>query len=176
MRFHLLAVALCAVCALTIGPAAFAGECDPAENAFCDCTSDSDCTDNDPLMAGLCRSGSCSNKFAPWAPWVSNVYGFCNAYVNGCRETSITVSKDGSSVEVRLTGPGRVKESECSLEVTIGGTSVESRSAERLADSVEACVHNAPVYFYETVKNAQEGTAYCCGYDWSYRPARRAGR
>jgi len=40
-----------------------------------------------------------------------------------------------------------------------GGWSVEAGTAGRIADTVQGCIHNAPVYFYSTMKAAKNGTA-----------------
>ena len=59
------------------------------------------------------------------------------------------------------------------IEVTVGSNGARSGSAERLADSVAACLHNAPVYFYKTAKAARKDSASCCSYDWNYKPSQR---
>ena len=158
---------------------AAAQECDPSENAFCKCQRDEDCINRSmPMMAGVCNpGGTCSNKFSPWVPRLAgSVHSFCNAYVNGCRSASLTLGKDGTQVRVAITGPGSATAEACSLEVSVGSSSVESGTAGRIADSEQGCVHNAPVYFYSTMKKAKNGTTSCCNYDWSYRPGSRASR
>ena len=93
-----------------------------------------------------------------------DVRAFCRAYVHGCSNASLTLTKGAKQVRVTIHGPGAFEEKSCTLEVAVGNTMVESGSADRIADSVEACVHNTPVYFYRTMKQAEEGVAFCCDY------------
>lgn len=156
-----------------------AEECDPATNDFCDCQTNSDCIDSgNSMMAGICGpANNCDNKFSPWVPRITGLGGFCGAYVNGCQKASITLSKDGKQVQVSITGPGAFTAEHCSLEVSVGDSAVESGSAAQIGDTVRTCTHNAPIYFYETMKTALEkGHPHCCGFDWSYRPRNRASR
>ena len=158
---------------------AVAQECDPSENSFCKCQRDEDCIQRSmPMMAGVCGpGGTCGNKFSPWTPQLTGgIDNFCYAYVHGCRPASLTVSKDGARVQVAITGPGASTAEECSLKVSLDKSGVESRTAGRIADTVEGCVHNAPIYFYSTMNAAKNGNASCCNYDWSYRPGSRASR
>ena len=181
MRRELGLIAMVAIAVAVFGAtAAAAQECDPSENAFCKCQRDEDCiSSSKAMMAGVCNpGGSCSNKFSPWVPQLTgNVYSFCNAYINGCQPASLTLSKDGIEAQVSIMGPGTGSTpEECGLEATVGGSSVKSGVAGRIADSLQGCVHNAPVYFYSTMKEAKNGQASCCNYDWSYRPGSRASR
>jgi hypothetical protein len=178
-RILALSAAVMMVVAVLGATHAAAQECDPSENPFCKCQRDEDCINRSmPMMAGVCSpGGTCSNKFSPWVPQLTgSVYAFCSAYVNGCSSASLTLSKDGTEVKVAITGPGAATAETCSLEVSVGGSSVEAGTAGRIADTVQGCVHNAPVYFYSTMKAAKNGSASCCSYDWSYRPGSRASR
>ena len=178
MRRELTVCAVIVMVMAVFGAAHATQECDPSANAFCKCQRDEDCINGGMLMmAGVCSDGTCSNKFSPWLPQLTgSVHSFCNAYVNGCQSASLNISKDGTQVKVAITGPGAATAGECSLEVSVGSSSVESGTAGRIADSVQGCVHNTPIYFYSTMKAAKKGTASCCRYDWGYRPGSRASR
>jgi hypothetical protein len=154
-RVLAIVIACCAMCVPS-----FAGEC----------RSDADCVvASKQSTAGVCESwGSesrCDHKSVPWIVTLSgDVHTFCRAYVHGCSNASLTLSKDGRQVRVTIKGPGAFKEKSCTLEVALDDSAVEAGTADRIADGIEACVHNAPVYFYRTMKKAVEGVAYCCGY------------
>lgn len=133
-----------------------------------ECSTDIDCVDRSAaLTAGLCSefAQACRNKSVPWTPLIrGNLTSFCSAYVNGCSAASIVLSKGGTTVDVRIEGPGAFKEKACTLEVTTGSTRVSSGSSGLIADSVQACVHNAPVYFFKSMDAAENGGGFCCGY------------
>ena len=133
-----------------------------------ECTTDLDCVERSrPKSAGLCSefAEACRNKSVPWTPLVrGNLTAFCSAYMNGCSGASITLSKGGTTVDVRIEGPGAFEPDSCTLEVSSGSSAVSCGSADRIADSVQACIHNAPIYFFKSVEAAEEGGGYCCGY------------
>lgn len=133
-----------------------------------ECKTDIDCVERSkPMTAGQCSEGSktCSNRSAPWTPQIlGNLTGFCSAYVNGCSSASITLSRGGTKVDVRIDGPGAFEAEACTLEVSSGSSSVSSGSAGRIADSVQACIHNAPVYFFKSMEAAEKGSNSCCSY------------
>ena len=133
-----------------------------------ECKTDLDCVDrSQPKTAGLCSefAESCDNKSAPWTPlFRGNLTSFCSAYVNGCSSASITLTSGGTKVDVRIEGPGAFEAESCTIEVSSGSSSVSSGSAGRIADSVQACLHNAPVYFFRSMEAAQKGSNSCCGY------------
>ena len=133
-----------------------------------ECTTDMDCVNrSEALTAGLCSefTQSCDNESVPWTPLIrGNLTSFCGAYVHGCSAASIVLSKGATKVDVRIEGPGAFKEKACTLEVTTGSTSVSSGSSGLIADSVQACLHNAPVYFFRSMDAAENGGGFCCGY------------
>jgi len=133
-----------------------------------ECKTDIECVDrSQPMTAGLCSefAESCHNKAAPWTPLIrGNLTSFCSAYVNGCSGASITLSRGGTKVDVLIDGPGAFEPEACTLEVSSESSSVSSGSAGRIADSVQACIHNAPVYFFKSMEAAEQGRNSCCGY------------
>lgn len=135
-----------------------------------ECKADAECVvASKPSTAGVCEvwgpRSRCGHKSVPWVAELSgDLPNFCRAYVQGCRTASLTLSKDDTQARVTIKGPGAFKKKHCTLEVKVGDSWVEAGSADRIADSVEACVHNAPVYFYRTMKDAKEGRAHCCSY------------
>ena len=133
-----------------------------------ECKSDLDCVERSkPLAAGLCSdfSETCKNKSVPWIPQIrGNLTSFCSAYANGCSAASIELSDGGTKVKVSIEGPGAFKEASCTLEVASGSSIVSSGSADRIADSVQACLHNAPVYFFRSMEAAKDDRNSCCGY------------
>ena len=135
-----------------------------------ECNTDKDCINpSEQRTAGVCKEWGprleCDNKTVPWTVQFSgSLRSFCQAYVNGCAEASLTLSRGASQVEVSIQGPSTFHEKSCKIRVALGSGWNESGSAPRIADSVEACVHNAPVYFYRTMKEAEKGVMFCCGY------------
>lgn len=135
-----------------------------------ECKTDSDCIDaSDPRTAGVCKEWGprlrCDNKTVPWTVQISSdLRTFCRAYVDGCAKASLSLSRGATQVQVSIEGPSSFHENSCTIRVALGSGWNESGSARRIADSVEACVHNAPVYFHRTMKEAEQGVMFCCGY------------
>jgi len=142
--------------------------CDPAISFDCVCTNDLDCIDKDnKLMLGNCPDGFCENVFAPWVPEIDDLSGFCDAFVNGCKKSSYTLNKDGISATLTIKGKDGPT---CKIKADHhNGGSVES-TVGFYFDSMEACLHNAPITFYGAMKNFEKGSITTPTFMTGYSP------
>jgi hypothetical protein len=88
--------------------------------------------------------------------------------VNGCNSGPvITLVKGGDTVTAEILGEGSTPwlPEACDINLTRGDDSGQLPSMQILADSVEACTHNAYIFFYKTM--TEDCVIYPCagGYD-----------
>jgi len=137
----------------------------------CGCTVDSDCLTANTKAAAICEESfdvkTCIDSTVPQLVQVSgDLDSFCTSYVNNCQQSAILDLDQGTNgiTDLQLQVDSLPDQfSGCNIKLLWGsGNNYVVDFWVELGNNVDACKHNVPIYFYNSI-NTMCGSTPCFG-------------